>query len=55
MLMIRGKDPPVFLDGIRALLVTHCLFLSEPSRELGAIFSGMAFLLAQEALHTRLA
>ena len=36
------------------LLVTHCFLLSEPSRELGAILAGVAFLLAEEeTLHTR--
>ena len=53
MLVIQGEDPSVFLDGVRALLVTHCFLLSEPGGELGAILSGVAFLLAEETLHIR--
>ena len=34
MLVIQGKDPSAFLDGVRALLVTHCFLLSDPGREL---------------------
>ena len=33
MLVIQGGDPSVFLDGVRALLVTHRFLLSEPGRE----------------------
>ena len=52
MLMIQGKVPSVLLDGIRALLVTHCLFLSEPIREFGQSFRAWP-LLAEETLHIR--
>ena len=44
MLVIQGEDPSVFLDGVRALLVTHCFLLSDPGRELGIFgyFDGAA-------------
>ena len=53
MLMIQGEVPSVFLNGVCTLLVTHCLLLSKPGRELGAILSGAAFLLAEKTLHIR--
>ena len=53
MLLIQGEDPSVLLNGICTLLVTHCFLLSEPGRELRAILSGVAFLLAEETLHIR--
>ena len=34
--LFEGEDPSDLLDGVRARLVTHCLSLSEPSRELGS-------------------
>ena len=34
--LFEGEDPSNLLDGVRARLVTHCLSLSEPSRELGS-------------------
>ena len=50
MLLIQSDDPSVFLDGVRALLVTHCFLHSEPGRELGATLSGVSSLLAEETL-----
>ena len=53
--LFQGEDPSGFLDGIRARLVSHCLFLSEPIRELGeTILSGMASLRTEEAFHAQL-
>ena len=50
MLVVQREDPSVFLDGVSTLLVTHCILLSGPGRELRAIVSGVAFLLAEETL-----
>ena len=49
----QGKDPSVFLDGIRSLLVTIVFFSASQAENLGAILSGVAFLPAEETLHTR--
>ena len=53
MLLILGEDPSVFLNGVCTLLVTHCLLLSEPGRELRTILSGVALFLEEETLHIR--
>ena len=52
--LVQGEDLSGLLDGVRARLMPHRLFLGEPSRELGTILSGMAFLLTEDAYHARL-